>query len=876
MSPSLSHRAPHRQRRGGARVSTLAAALAGCWHGLAMASGNGAPVELAFNADFLMDGASDADLERFRHGNPVEAGEYDLDVHLNDSFLGRHGITFHPGADPLRAEACLPRTLLEDGGVKAEHLQEDVRGCVPLVGRVEHAQAHFDTHALRLNLSVPQQALETQARGTVNPGQWDPGVTVGMLDYDFNAQRNDSGVAAYAGLSFGFNHGPWRLRHRGTWRRHEGDSGYQAGHTYLQRDVVRWRSQLLVGQSMTTGELFDSIAFTGAQLSSDEQMLPDALRGYAPLIRGMARSAATVTVRQSGYVIHEIRVAAGPFLIDDLYPSNYGGDLDVVVTEADGSEQRFSVNFAAVPQALRQGAWRYSLAGGRRRTSGEHDGLSDPVFFQGTWGRGMNNWLTLLAGTQATQGYHAALAGAAINTSIGAFGADLTHSQVTLNGHGVRRGNSVRVNYQRHMASTGTNIGLATYRYSSGDFVTLEEAMQWRAKPGDASGQAILQRAKRRIQLDFSQQLGTRSSAFVRASHVSYWGAAQAQTDYQIGLQSRWRRVSWSLSAMRVRSSTGRRDDQFQAQFEVPLGGAERPASVSLSLAQQQGGTSQYVNVSGRAPGSLPVDYGAGLSRSPDGSKSANLSAQLQTPLARVSAGYMYSEHDQRITAGASGAVVWHPGGLNLGPSLGNTFGIVRVDGGKGARVGINGAKVGRNGYALLPGLSPYRWNEVTIASDGLSLDLTLLQNSRRVAPTAGAAVALSFETQQRHAAFAYVTHPDGSALTHFGSQVYDSEGAVVGVVGQGGIVHLHAPINGWLTVGTGTTVHCAMQFSQAEVRRERGQRWAESVCQDSATTAGDDHQPPAAPAPPVTPLIEQAASAADLTVPLITSTGYP
>jgi len=144
-----------------------------------VASGSGAPVELAFNADFLMDGATGADLERFRHGNPVEAGHYDLDVHLNDSFIGRHGISFHASADPLRAEACLPRRLLEQGGVKAEHLQEDALGCVPLVGRVPHAQAYFDTHALRLNLSVPQQAMESQARGTVSPAHWDAGVTAG-------------------------------------------------------------------------------------------------------------------------------------------------------------------------------------------------------------------------------------------------------------------------------------------------------------------------------------------------------------------------------------------------------------------------------------------------------------------------------------------------------------------------------------------------------------------------------------------------------------------------------------------------------------------------------------------------------------------------
>lgn len=80
-------------------------------------------------------------------------------------------------------------------------------------------------------------------------------------------------------------------------------------------------------------------------------MLPDSLRGYAPVVQGIAEGNAVVTIRQNGSIIHESNVAPGPFTIEDLYPTNFGGDLDVSVTEADGRVQRFSVNFSAVPQA---------------------------------------------------------------------------------------------------------------------------------------------------------------------------------------------------------------------------------------------------------------------------------------------------------------------------------------------------------------------------------------------------------------------------------------------------------------------------------------------------------------------------------------------
>lgn len=70
-------------------------------------------------------------------------------------------------------------------------------------------------------------------------------------------------------------------------------------------------------------------------------MLPQSRRGYAPDIRGIARTNAVVTVRQNDRIIYETTVPPGAFVIEDLYPTGYGGNLDVKVTEADGSVQSF-------------------------------------------------------------------------------------------------------------------------------------------------------------------------------------------------------------------------------------------------------------------------------------------------------------------------------------------------------------------------------------------------------------------------------------------------------------------------------------------------------------------------------------------------------
>jgi hypothetical protein len=61
---------------------------------------------------------------------------------------------------------------------------------------------------------------------------------------------------------------------------------------------------------------------------SDDEMLPDSQRGFAPTIRGMAHSNAKVTISQHGYVIYETFVSPGAFAINDLYPTAQSGDLE--------------------------------------------------------------------------------------------------------------------------------------------------------------------------------------------------------------------------------------------------------------------------------------------------------------------------------------------------------------------------------------------------------------------------------------------------------------------------------------------------------------------------------------------------------------------
>lgn len=194
------------------------------------------------------------------------------------------------------------------------------------------------------------------------------------------------------------------MRNYTTWSYNSGGGGRQSEdrwdtvYTYAQRNIISMKSLLTLGESSSPSDVFDSVSFRGAQLASDDDMLPESLRGYAPVVRGIARSNAQVVIRQNGYVIYQSYVAPGAFEISDMYPTGGSGDLDVTIKEADGSEQHMTVPFASLPVLQREGRLKYALTSGQYRTY-DHS-VEKKVFSQGSLIYGLPAGFTLYGGGQ--------------------------------------------------------------------------------------------------------------------------------------------------------------------------------------------------------------------------------------------------------------------------------------------------------------------------------------------------------------------------------------------------------------------------------------------------------------------------------------------
>lgn len=403
-----------------------------------MLAGSGLICHVAQADDFYFDpslletnksGLQTVDLSAFSQDSAQLPGEYIVDIYINNKKLTQRKIPFAAGDN----HQLIPQFTvgqLRELGFKVDEIPalaklDDAAKVTNLAQTVPNSSSELDLNHGKLNMSVPQIMLYRDARGYVDPSRWDNGIPVLFTNYNFTGSesRYDGGERSrrqYLNMQNGANLGPWRLRNYSTWTHNSDTSQWDSINTWLQRDIKSLKSQLVMGESATDGSVFSSYQFTGARLYSDDSMLPNSQRGFAPTIRGIANSSAIVTVRQNGYTIYQSTVPAGAFEINDLYPSSFSGDLDVTIEEADGTTRHFVQPFSSLPMMQRPGHLKYSVTAGRFRAAGSEDS-KEPEFIETTGIYGLSNTFTLYGGLTGSEDYQALTLG--IGGTLGEFGA---------------------------------------------------------------------------------------------------------------------------------------------------------------------------------------------------------------------------------------------------------------------------------------------------------------------------------------------------------------------------------------------------------------------------------------------------------------------
>ena len=83
-------------------------------------------VEAEFDSSFLIGDAQKIDISRFKYGNPVLPGEYNVDVYVNGQWFGKRRMMFKAVDPKENATTCFNSSTLLEYGVKQDVLSQHI------------------------------------------------------------------------------------------------------------------------------------------------------------------------------------------------------------------------------------------------------------------------------------------------------------------------------------------------------------------------------------------------------------------------------------------------------------------------------------------------------------------------------------------------------------------------------------------------------------------------------------------------------------------------------------------------------------------------------------------------------------------------------
>ncbi|HDR9838372.1 TPA: fimbria/pilus outer membrane usher protein [Burkholderia multivorans] len=751
-----------------------------------------------FNSSFLsIDGTTDVDLSQFSQADFTLPGEYMLEVQVNDLFYGLQPIEFVALDASGAGKPCLRAELVAQFGLKPSLAKDLPRfhggRCVDLAA-IEGVTVRYLKGDGRLRITIPQAALEFTDGTYLPPERWSDGIAGAMLDYRVIANTNRSfgsggrqtnAVQGYG--TIGANWGAWRVRGDYQAQSNVGNTVYadrtfRFSRLYAFRALPSIQSTVTFGDDYLSSDIFDTFALTGASIRSDDRMLPPSLRGYAPLISGVARTNATVTVSQQGRVLYVTRVSPGAFALQNINTS-VQGTLDVAVEEEDGSVQRFQVTTAAVPFLARTGQFRYKAAVGKPRRFGGA-GIT-PFFGFGEAAYGLPFDVTVYGGFIAASGYTSIALG--VGRDFGTFGAvsaDVTHARARLWWNGAtRHGNSYRINYSKHFDGLDADVRFFGYRFSERDYTNFAQFS------GDPTAYGLAN-SKQRYSATMSKRFGD-TSAYFSYDQTTYWERASEQRvgvtltrAFSVGAL---RNLNVSVSAFRTQSA-GASGNQVSVTATLPIGGRH---TVTSNLTTGNGSTSVNAGYLYDDPAGRTYQISAGTT---DGRASANASFrqrtsayQLTAQASTVANGYAAAslEVDGSLVATQYG-IAAHANG-----NAGDTRLLVSTDGVRDVPLSGTLTHTDSRGYAVLDGISPYNVYDAAVNVEKLPLEVQVSNPIQRMVLTDGAIGFVQFSAARGSNLYLTLTDAAGKPLP-FGASVQDAaNGKELGIVGEGGAAYL-------------------------------------------------------------------------------------
>ncbi|EIO1244592.1 fimbria/pilus outer membrane usher protein [Salmonella enterica subsp. enterica serovar Mbandaka] len=725
------------------------------------------------------------DLSTFDNDKSQLPGTYYVTININKTEIGARNVDFQlttlsDGQQAL--QGCLRLQELKDNSVKTDLFPtlEREKGCVDL-SVIPGASQRFDFQQQTLSVSIPQLYIANNARGYVPPEKWQEGITALMLNYSFSGYKeygssedSDDAESKYLALQPGFNLGPWRFRNYSNWSSNNGESGsWNSVYNYLQRDIIALKSQFTAGDSNTPSDVFDSVPFRGLQLTSDDQMQPNSQRGYAPTIRGIARSNAQVIVRQNGYIAYQTAVSPGEFEINDMFPTGSQIAGDKYQSVAFGVGQ----NMQMLGAISLDGIWSHAKFDDGRKEIGQ------------SWRVRYSKGVVSTGTTFSLAGYRYA------SENYNSLSEVINPDDDFYDNYG-KRHNRFEASVNQQISNT---LGSLTLSWVKEDY--------WHS----------------------AQQMESLS-----ASYNNSWGPVSYTLSYSYN-KNTYQYRSDNDDDDNDDDRYNQNDRLFTLSLHVPFTVFDSRLYASYMLnTRKHDATVNSTTLSGTALRDRNLNWSLQQSHSTQDGDSGGVNASYKGTYANLNAGYNQSPDSQQVSYGISGGILAHENGITLSQPITGAAILIKAPGASGVSVeNQTGVATDFRGYTVIPNVTPYYRYDISLDSSTFADNVDIPLNNQTVYPTRNAVVRAAYDTHKGYRVLLTLTRSNGEPVPFGATASVDGQDAnLASIVGDKGQVFLSGlPEEGLLLVNWGSA-SCRADYRLDISKNMNGIVMANAVCQ--------------------------------------------
>ncbi|ENC0564834.1 fimbrial biogenesis outer membrane usher protein [Escherichia coli] len=773
-----------------------------------------------FNPSLLDTVDNEVDLSFFSEGKPAP-GVYIVDIYVNNIYKTTESVEFVDSKDENILTPCLSYRTLLSLGLKPSILKEGKNLC-DLTQNSKRWAFNHDVYQQALYIKVPEAQLNKPIDGIVPKELWDNGIYAAFINHNTTASviknKHNDYEQKYAHLDLlpGINLGAWRFRNN-TYLDYSSSTGskWRNINNYVEKNLIGIDSKLILGDFITTSEIFEGVSLRGATLSTDETMIPSRIRKNTPTIRGIANTQAQVDVIYNDYKIYSTTVEPGVFELTDIPYISGNGLYKVIVKESNGMRRELFIPFTTPPISVKEGYSKYDLSYGRYR--GDGSGVVGPGIYQGSYTYGFTNNLTMYSGLQYSNIYESYILGVGIGLGgLGALSVDGTYANADFGKKKEKKeGCVVAIKYNKNIDATNTNLYL-TSRYRSRNYRTLSKAY-------NSLSQSIYDEnaTKNLTTIGLTQSLGEYGGLRFSYNYEQYWDS-MSYKHLDTAYYNFFKGINYSIG-YNEQKYHGKKDSIFTFAVNIPF---RFSSGVSLSsnyrfMGKNDNNETHVLGFNGASSdNSLYWNIDQRSNNRDSYGMSGNIG--LRNQYGRFGFGGATNQATSSFNAYHGGSLLITKHGITIGQEINQSSAILTAPGASNTGVTTRtGVKTNINGNAIVSGLSPYKENIVSLNPLELPDNVEVAQTDIKVIPTAGAIVEARFKTNIGGKGFFYLKTISDKPVP-FGSVVsVKKNNTTAGIVGEDGEVFLSGlPESGVLEVKWGKKLSnsCSVEFNKSNI----------------------------------------------------------